>query len=101
MKYIQTTPLSVRTSYRHEVSILKSHYQPGLYTYVVDLSGSRAANGIGDTDTVHADLVNCPVQRQEVDEVRTEGVLAGDYLESAWRPRVNRGDWCRRNRLAQ
>lgn len=47
-------------------------------TYVVDLSGGRAADGIGDTNTVDTDLVNCLVQRQEVDQVGTERILAGD-----------------------
>jgi hypothetical protein len=49
-------------------------------TYVVDLSWRGAADGIGDTDTVDADLVDRPVQRQEVDQVRPEGVFAGNCV---------------------
>ena len=45
---------------------------------VVDLPGGRAANGIGNTDAVDADLVDSLVQGEEIDEIRAEGVLAGD-----------------------
>lgn len=46
--------------------------------YVVDLSGRSAADGVGDTDPVYANLVNSLVQGQEVDQVGPEGILAGD-----------------------
>jgi hypothetical protein len=47
-------------------------------TYVVDLSGSSAADGISNTHTVHSHLVDRPVQRQEVNQVGPEGVFARD-----------------------
>lgn len=45
---------------------------------VVDLPGGSATDGIGDTDTVDTDLVDGAVEGEEVDEIRTERVLAGD-----------------------
>jgi hypothetical protein len=36
---------------------------------LVDLSGGSASNGIGNTDTVHTNLVDGLVQRQQVDKV--------------------------------
>ena len=42
---------------------------------VVHLSWVRAPNGVRNTDTVDADLVDGLVDREEVDEVGAEGVL--------------------------
>lgn len=45
---------------------------------VIDLAGRSAADGIGDTDTVDADLVNSAVEGKEIDEIGAEGILGGD-----------------------
>lgn len=44
----------------------------------VDLAGRRAADGVSDTDTVDADLVDSGVNGEEIDEVGAEGVFAGE-----------------------
>ena len=46
---------------------------------VIDLAGRSAANGIGNTDTVNADLVNRAVEGKEIDEIGAEGILGGDW----------------------
>lgn len=45
---------------------------------VVHLSGSSAADSVCDTDTVDANLVDGGVDREEVDQVRPEGVFTGE-----------------------
>ena len=42
---------------------------------IVNLARVGAANRVGDTDTVHANLVDSLVNRQEIDEIGTEGVF--------------------------
>lgn len=45
---------------------------------LVDLAGRGATDGVGDTNTVHANLVDGGVDRQKVNQVGTEGVLTGE-----------------------
>jgi hypothetical protein len=45
---------------------------------VVDLTGRCAANSIGDTNTVNANLVDSAVNGQKVNEVRSERVLGAE-----------------------
>lgn len=45
---------------------------------VVDLSWRCASNGICNTNTVYANLVDCRVNGEKVDQARSEGVLAGE-----------------------
>lgn len=45
---------------------------------LVDLAGRGTANGVGNTNTVNADLVDGGVDGQKVDQVGTEGVLTGE-----------------------
>lgn len=45
---------------------------------VVDLSGAGATDGVGNTDSVDADLVDGAVDGKQIDEVGTEGVLRGE-----------------------
>lgn len=52
--------------------------EPGTSTYIVDLARRGAANGIGNADTVDANLVDSAVEREQIDEVGPERVLAGD-----------------------
>lgn len=42
---------------------------------LVDLAGRSTANGISDTDTVDANLVDSRVERKEVNKVRSEGIF--------------------------
>ena len=42
---------------------------------VVDLSWAGASNSIRDTDAVDADLVNCAIDRQQVDQVGSERIF--------------------------
>jgi len=42
---------------------------------VVDLAGGGTADGVGDTDSVDADLVDGSVEREKVDQVGSERVL--------------------------
>lgn len=42
---------------------------------VVDLAGSGATDGVGNTDTVDANLVDGAVDGEEIDEVGTERIL--------------------------
>jgi hypothetical protein len=44
----------------------------------VNLTRRSAADSVGDTNTVNADLVDSGINGQQVNEVRTEGVLAGE-----------------------
>lgn len=46
---------------------------------IIDLARRSATDGIGNTDTVDADLVNSAVERKEIDEVGAEGILGGDW----------------------
>jgi len=45
---------------------------------IIDLARRSATDGIGNTDTVDADLVNSAVERKEIDEVGAEGILRGE-----------------------
>lgn len=45
---------------------------------IVDLSRRCAANSIGDTNTVYADLVHGGVEGEEVNEVGAERIFAGE-----------------------
>jgi hypothetical protein len=45
---------------------------------LVDLTGGSTANGVGNTDTVHTNLVHSGVDGQKVNQVGTERVLAGE-----------------------
>lgn len=42
---------------------------------VVDLAGSSATNGVGNTNAVDANLVDGAVDGEEIDEIGTERVL--------------------------
>jgi hypothetical protein len=42
---------------------------------VVNLSGVRASNGVGNAYTVHTNLVNSLVYGKQVDEVGAEGIF--------------------------
>ena len=44
----------------------------------VNLARGSAANGVGNTNTVHTNLVDGGVDGEEINEVGTEGVLAGE-----------------------
>jgi hypothetical protein len=45
---------------------------------IVDLSWRCTANCVRNTDSVYTDLVNCGVNGEEIDEVRSEGVFGGE-----------------------
>lgn len=45
---------------------------------IVYLAGVGAANGVGDTNAVNADLVDSLVDGEEVDKVGAEGVFGGE-----------------------
>jgi hypothetical protein len=53
--------------------------EPGTSTYIVDLTGRGATDGIGDTDTVDANLIDGAVEGKKIDEIGPERVLAGDF----------------------
>jgi hypothetical protein len=38
-------------------------------TYIIDLTRAGAANGVGNAHTVDANLVYCPVEGEEIDQV--------------------------------
>ena len=42
---------------------------------VVDLSGVGTTDGIGDTDSVDTDLVDCSVDGEQIDELGSERVF--------------------------
>lgn len=76
---LQTTPLSVRTSYEGMSIKLLLEY-PRRVTHIVDLAGRSATDCVSNTDTVDTNLVDSAVQGEEVDEIGSEGVLRGDYM---------------------
>ena len=45
---------------------------------VMHLQGRGDANGIGDPDPVHSDLIDLAVDGQQIDQVAAEGVLAAE-----------------------
>ena len=49
-------------------------------THVIHLAGRSAADGVSDTDTVDANLVDGTVEREQIDEVGAERILAGDWI---------------------
>ena len=44
----------------------------------INLSGVRTTDRIGDSDTIHANLVDGLVDGEEVDEIGAEGILGGE-----------------------
>lgn len=64
---------------------------------IIHLSGVRTSYSVRHTHSVHADLVDCPVDGEEVDELGSERVFGGepdfnalgldefDYFDSAER----------------
>lgn len=52
---------------------------------IVDLAGGCAADGVGDTNTVDADPVDCAVELEEIDKVGPEAVFGreADFDASA------------------
>jgi hypothetical protein len=54
---------------------IAAHDTPKRPDQVVDLAGRGAANGIGDTNPIYANLVNGRVDGKKVYEVRPERVL--------------------------
>lgn len=49
-------------------------------TYVVYLTGARATDSVGHTDTVDTSLIDGGVEGEDITQVRSEGVFAGDWI---------------------
>ena len=64
---------------------------PRRETYIIDLARGCAANGVSDTNSVDANLVNRTVERQKIDEVGAERVLARNCQSQERRSLLNRG----------
>lgn len=45
---------------------------------LVDLSRVGASDSVGDSDSVHSNLVDGSVEVEEIDEVGSEGILRGE-----------------------
>ena len=45
---------------------------------VIDLSWRSASNGIGNTHTIYANLVNSRIDGQQVNEIRSERIFRGE-----------------------